>query len=65
MDYRKKPLLIGIIVFFLGIPVVFFSSDWNVQGIGRINPFGFVFFVAGVYAIFYGLKSETWSGGGA
>ena len=65
MDYRKKPLLIGIIVFVLGIPVIFISTDWNVQGIVSINPIGFVFFVAGVWAILYGLKAETWSGGGA
>jgi len=65
MDYRKKPLLTGIIVFVLGIPVIFFSTDWNAQDIVYINPIGFVFFFAGVLMILYGLKSDTWGGGGA
>ncbi len=64
MEYRKKPLLIGIIVFVLGIPVSYFSTDWDVQGIVEINPIGFFFFVAGVLTILYGLKSDTWIGGG-
>jgi len=65
MDYRKKPLLIGIVVFVVGIPVILFSTDWNAQDIVNINPIGFVFFFAGVLMILYGLKSDTWSGGGA
>jgi len=65
MEHRKKPLLIGILVFLLGIPVIFFSTDWNAQGVVQINPIGLVFFVAGIGSILYGLKSEKWSDGGA
>jgi len=65
MDFRKKPLLIGIIVFVLGIPVIFLTTDWDVEGIVEINPIGLVFFAAGIFSIMYGLKSDKWSGGGA